>query len=1387
MPTDTSPFKKANSEKESMAGPETPKGPETQVKAQDPEVAVNQGEAAPKKEKASPSKGERQEVIPDDSNGGESTTEPSAERKPSPTRQRDQATLDKYPQARGPPLTRESNDVGGAIAGETQVTFDPDDDTRFGAPANPQIGAKAPEAKKREPVRTTSDLDGEGGASDAEGIQRPRAYDVNRREGQTKLGEFTVQGKDAQKDAELRQHDIDVRNSQRNRPAAPPKEQQGLREEDNITGLNREAAEREKERTRQKMIEWQEQARQRAAQQNTEETPPSGPTSVEDAMPGSEDREAPERPDKYEVGQGETYDDYKLRNQKSRLGYWMGTFGDVGASTAGAAGRAAEGFGRGYKAMSELAGNAIANLGNGGTPMTLASDGVAALGEGIASVYDGIVGKKKMIQNPDGTYREGTELESDIRDTHTPEYYHERDDAMMAERYINGRFSKIVEEVSRGKDVTQLSDDDIRRVYFDIEDYLRPELERIYQKEKNGIKLTMADQAYRDAYKGIAEAWSDYSNGIRRYRAERRGDLDASKQLAEEQKAGYEAQLAALQGDADSGEGAGAAGGAETARRGTGGAAGANTNTNNINVNTGGNKQQVKQENNQNQQVNIFFNWGGGGPDDPDRSPIPVRGFKGDDGSIYVDMGHGRGTKKVIDEDGKPTVPDIVDVKDIDEEFAEEFEEEGEDEVPAQEVSEEGAKDQDNDVLPDDTSEQEEVAPGNEDKAGGEQPAVDPNYKRQVSSTKDGDGEVLGRADGKGYSFMDRRGNVTELPPGADVEPPAEFKGNNFIYALDGKTFGEILHTKDTNGGRSEIVQVDMNGKIADEVYIRDNLDWAKNHQSYINPIALNRILGAEKEIDANLAPFLDDGLVPQGADRNVPTENYWNSQVKFDYSVLDPNDSTVREYYGTLDLNGRKYKVRVNRSGLINDPGFLRAMGPEWAYNHRAKVQRNGKKTRDGKDAWNQSGLVDLFAAQNVFPELGSKWTEALEDYQRVTGRPMYDVNGRVPFPKGRRSSAGVPPNPEKGAAGQDLAAEVPTTDAWGNKIADPDAYMKMGDNWYPSIGGSPLGYIGTGGTSERYSYFPRKTYHNAVKEFLANPKDKVAHANAMKALITWAYADSLGYPSYSKKFKKLAQEMYKDAFGAEPKVDERVEKWLEKQQKSGLTPYKVINPEIMPAKTPEKEPKKEKEPENSEKKDYHIGEFGLDKRGFKTLNDYIDAFASPGKGIFDKTYKIVEGRNPEENVKDYNELQRAMNAIQKTIKNLSPQDILLDPEYEETLQSIELFEPKRRAIMRHIKENPEKYNKWKLNNNGTYVQHKGPTFGEYRKEGEDTANPPGIDLNPKGLSNPAKLLPDEVKWKAHEVTFETWLNQVAQYNKMYAMNNALAEKDYRLLGGKP
>lgn len=1607
MPTDTSPFKKAESEKESMAGPETAKGPESQAKAQDPEVAVNQGDGAPKKKKTKQSNGVLQEVIPDGSKGGESSAEPSAEQKPSPTDQRDQATLDKYLQARGPPLTRESNDVGGAIAGETQVTFDPNDDTRLGAPANPQIGAQPPKAKKWEPARTASDLDGEGEKSGAEGIQRPRAYDVNRREGQTKLGDFTIQGKDARKDAELRQHDIDVRNSQRNRPAAPSKEQQGLREEDNITGLNREAAEREKERTKQRTVEWQEQARQRAAQQDTGETPPSGSTSVEGAMPDSEDKEAPKGSDKHEAGQSETYDDYKLRNQKSRLGYWMGTFGDVGVSTAGAAGRAAEGFGRGYKAMSELAGNAIANLGDGGTPMTLASDGVAALGEGIASVYDGIVGKKKMIQNPDGTYREGTELESDIRSLHTPEYYRERDNAMMAERYINGRFNKIVEEVSRGKDVTQLSDDDIRRVYFDIEDYLKPELDRIDQKEKNGMELTMADQAYRDAYKGIAEAWSDYSKGIRRYRAERRGDLDASKKLAEEQKAGYEAQLAALQSDADSGEGAGAAGGAETARRGTGGAAGANVNNNNnnINVNTGGNKQQVKQENNQNQQVNIFFNWSGGGPDDPDRSPIPVRGFKGDDGSIYVDMGHGRGTKKVIDEDGRPTVPDIVDVKSIDEEFAEEFEDEDEDEAPAQEVSEEGAKDQDNDVLPDDMSEQEEVAPGDEDKVGEEQandefeqltqvdfksppegfkrtktgklygvdlgngmkgfvsvpemvngyaeynvydqngkflgthhmpatsmttpdrfwqgvmkdvekenaihnmleedqngmsvvkaptlpgfedggvtggkypqqlykytgsdgravyitrpmaitgqgrlvanyldedkniiggwsapmdrvlldpsdpksvynslirhipsadaekpsdsaPAeqpdvtqdvfgekdldkgqseIDPDYRRVVSTSKDGDGEIIARTDGKGYQFMDRRGNIIPIPAGADVEPPEGFKGKNFVYSLNGDLFGEVRHTMNTKNGASELVKINNNGLVADEDYIWNNREWAKTHPDYFDPELLAKLALTPEP------PSVPPVGVPEGATVNRPDS--WK------HGVGNPYFKELKNKYShtVVDENGRVMHYAVmpdgdfaaaNPQGFIIDADYLDKMGEDWAWENRARATPvNGR----GKQKYILSGAVDLMAAQNHFranPKYD--WTQALNEYEKVSGRPF---KGVAPYRKGTRGQ-GQPVDAQAGGAqvppaGAQTPPVPPEPRYWKGKQEPGVEYYELNGVKYPW----KIGFEGMTGHGQLSSP-PYRMYNDILSKVKSDPENKELVKKAkLMALDLGIWGASRG-DSEKKIKQKEKLELFRKNLIENPELYEKIDFAALDKLKKAFEVADILTEQVKdPEQQPKEEPKKEKEPENPEKKDYHIGEFGLDKRGFKTLNDYIDAFASPGKGIFDETYKIVEGRNPEENVEDYNALQKAMNAIQKTIKNLSPQDILLDPEYEEILQNIELYEPKRRAIMRHIKENPEKYNKWKLKNDGTYVQHKGPNFKEPKKEGEDTANPPGIDLNPKGLSNPAKLLQDEVKWKAHEVTFETWLNQVAQHNRMYAMNNALARKDYELLGGK-
>lgn len=1065
----------------------------------------------------------------------------------------------------------------------------------------------APKKDQKNPTGAPRPVGEENGVQT---FDRYRPSDVERRKGHTPLENFDMDQVTPAEAAKLRQHDIDVRNAKRQQPQ--PAAEQPQQTKTNIDELNEEMEAQKAERQKQKMIDWQNNARQVQDERLTEE---KNEAPGAEAQTQPETDQAPTGPGSQGAGGGQapqTYEQYRDENKKSNLSYWMGTFGDVTAATANAAGRAAQAFGTGYKSLAELAGKAL-----DGQFLSLASDGVASLADNLTAVHDGILGEKTMIQNPDGTYREGTELEADLRNIHSPEYYHQRDKALMAEKYINSTFSRAVEDVAAGKDISQLTDDDIRRIYFTLDDYLRPELNRIKQKTANGLELDMSDKAYLNAYQGMVDAWNGYSNGIYRYRQERTKDLQATKQ----------GLINGMEAEGEEGEGDGIGGAAGATPKGRGGGAGS---VNNINVNTGGNKQQVKQDNNQ--QVNVIFNING--------QNIPRPAFRQEDGSVVVDFDGEPET--VIDANGNPTMPEVVDVEEpvqtddeasLDEEFDEEFDETfgTDEEIQPQAQQDEKWKKQrdfvtawneglkrvpegiDNpiDVIswmekwlkanhPEISDEEKKeyfrtltlsFAPNRDKKQKTPQevlseediketPAqpIDPNYRRVVSTSKDGDGEIIARTDGKGYQFMDRRGNIIPIPAGADVEPPEGFKGKNFVYGLNGKLFGEIRHTMNTNNGMSEVVEIDNNGLISDEEYIKKNLEWAEAHPDYFAPGVLKKYTGGP-QTEPDISRFLHNDQYPEGAVFDVPGgwKNNWNRTNQFSHTVPNAENPDASEHYGTVNIGGKQYRMRMNLRGLINDPDFLRAMGPEWAYLNRAKAVPNGRKTKDGRSGWNQTGMVDIFAAQNVFPELGSKWTEALQKYQEVTGRPMYDVNGKVPFPKGQRATGAAPakpkPQPAVQPAAQSLAgAPKGTKDAWGKDISGQEGFVQGKDGkWYPNVGGFALGYIGTGGTSGKYQYYPQQTFNKAYELMKANPKDKVAQDNAYKALITLCLAASLEHSSgYSQEFKDLASKMYKDVFESGAEVDPRVKGWINAGAGSSKTPYKVINPALGAKKEP-------------------------------------------------------------------------------------------------------------------------------------------------------------------------------------------------------------------------
>lgn len=1191
MPADIEPFKKAENEKETgVTEPEeaSKNPPKKEVKNEEPEKPEAASGQVPGESKGP------QDVIQDKQAKADAQAQANDEKAakeafsehPS-TFQSEQATLDRYQaqqakQNRGPALGRGSGDAGNAIAGYTQVTFDPNDDTKFGAPANPQIGAPAPSAPEQRPATLATD------EPEPEAEQNVRGKPGS---GQAKLGQFSERGKNAQEAARLRQHNTDARNARRQQESAPTAEPAQEPAETNIDKLNRERAQQAQEEHKQKMIDWQEQARQRAAQQNAEsktmdftpgrrypnddkgfadwvnestvwtdeqkekirndpewrkrfsafyepEKPPvSGQPQGEGIMPGKEAEEAGRKPSQTDAQPGESYEDYQARNQKSRLGYWMGTFGDVATATAGIAGRAAEGFGRGYKAMSELAGNAIANMGNGGTPMTLASDATAALGEGLSAVHDGILGKKKMIQNPDGTYREGTELEADLLGTHSPEYYRERDNALMAERYINSTFSRLVEDAARGKDVTQLTDDDVRKIYFGIEEHLRPELERVKQKQKSGAKLTMADQAYLDAYKGIADAWNGYSNGIYRYRAARRNDLNASKKLAEEQKAGYEAQLAELQepGEEDAAEDQAQPTGSGKATR--GGAAGAG-NVNNINVSTGGNKQQVKQDNNQ--QVNVIFNING--------QNIPRPAFRQEDGSVVVDFG---GTPEtVVDASGNPTMPEVVDVVEegegqtLDEEFDEEFGTDGEDsEAPTELPGPEDSPDVTQDVFSE--KDLDEESPG-EDADIEKDPRV--IEARKLLSTKgvpfgfknmsrDEAGKTMYDSEGKpifdkprgrlvtlndGTPVYFDRANKAHLPPeGARVYTDEDRKKDGFIKSTvepifkgpKGEIYAEILH----ENGPSDIAKIINGGLINDEEFCKNNPEFCKKYLgTRVSPQAYLKATGLPQEEVAKIT--------------NANRPKKW--QTDKIYWSMGYSRRNGNPYYYAVGPDGKPAFASV--SGWWDDSKLFKKIaetkGPDELINKigRAVITPNGYKL---------TGDYDIYGVERYFAETGDedrrqKAIEAKRKYLAITGKTSgEDAELRSPSPQNK----------------QILNAPTGAKDIWGDDISGQSGYELGPDGqWYERLGGRDSNPWLLGNYNYSNGHIPFMTLSNVASEFLnADPKDVDAYNRAFRRVQIAALATAIAQdtdPERKEAFKKEYNALrsgQKDIFTPEQAVE--------------------------------------------------------------------------------------------------------------------------------------------------------------------------------------------------------------------------------------------------------
>lgn len=276
------------------------------------------------------------------------------------------------------------------------------------------------------------------------------------------------------------------------------------------------AEERKKE-----LAEKEEYARKAFEQKNEPKTPLNASKVVDAARKGQEGREvigtdkggekapaekgpAQATDKRAESDADETsYKQFMDENMKSNLQYWLRTMGDVGVASAGGLAGGAKAFDTGYGAVMELA-----RAGLSGNPMSVGSQSLASMASGLAG----------MSQTVDGL--------NGFQGVKGPEYYKDRDRAVLAEKYINGTFNNALREAAGDKPLSELGDEELYYVHRKMNRLLKPEWDRIRTIPEE--QWTQEDKAFATAYQavngGVKERAGQISNDMKDYRNALQGE-----------------------------------------------------------------------------------------------------------------------------------------------------------------------------------------------------------------------------------------------------------------------------------------------------------------------------------------------------------------------------------------------------------------------------------------------------------------------------------------------------------------------------------------------------------------------------------------------------------------------------------------------------------------------------------------------------------------------------------------------------------------------------------------------------------------------------------------------------------------------------------------------
>ena len=171
----------------------------------------------------------------------------------------------------------------------------------------------------------------------------------------------------------------------------------------------------------------------------------------------------------------------------------LSTLRDIGVEALGGTAEALKAADKQYDSLIKLTGAMMS-----GKPMSVASQALATTMTGFGSIGDVIDNEKKNLGVKPGVDPAKLKDQLAIKGAG---YYRDMDNAVAMERHINNTFNQAVEEAAKGKDLTQLTDVELKQVHDRLNEALKDDYERVRMKPKD--QWNAEDRAFYQAYKSI--------------------------------------------------------------------------------------------------------------------------------------------------------------------------------------------------------------------------------------------------------------------------------------------------------------------------------------------------------------------------------------------------------------------------------------------------------------------------------------------------------------------------------------------------------------------------------------------------------------------------------------------------------------------------------------------------------------------------------------------------------------------------------------------------------------------------------------------------------------------------------------------------------------------